>query len=115
MSRTGRGPTKLRGSILLHAGLRVDRDAMEDLSDVIAAVPEPRPKAHCGAVVGIARLVDCVPEESAPREQRGWITGPWCFVLDDVYAFAEPVPLKGALGFFDVPDEIVAGALRGAA
>jgi hypothetical protein len=28
--------------------------------------------------------------------------GPWCFVLADVRPLAEPIPLKGALGFFKV-------------
>lgn len=99
-------PTNFRGTFLIHAGLKYDRASAVDIADEILAVPEPRPPAACGAIVGTARLVDCVRVESL--EARSWALGPWCFMLDDVQPFAKPIPFKGMLGFFDVPNEIVA-------
>lgn len=95
--------TSYRGPIFIHAGLTVDRDAFEGLADVILAVPAPRPPAVCGALVGIATIVDCVQAHSVPAHMRDWVTGPWCLVLDDVVSLTTPRPLRGSLGLFPVP------------
>ena len=65
-------------------------------------------KADNGKIVGRARL-DRV--ERNPHAFDGWrVPGALGLILVDVERIAEPVPLKGALGFFDVPDELLAGA-----
>jgi hypothetical protein len=92
--------TAYRGPIYLHAGLQVDRGAEDGLADVILAVPEPRPPAYRGAVLGIAELVDCVPISEVPAGQQDWSVGPWCFILEGVRALERPVAAKGALGIF---------------
>jgi hypothetical protein len=54
-----------------------------------------------GGIVGRARIVDCIGASTDP-----WFMGRYGFVLADV----EPIPFipyKGALGLFDVPDEVV--------
>jgi hypothetical protein len=94
--------TGYRGLIFIHAGLRVDQSGLKDLSDAIKRIPEPRPPAHCGALVAIANLVDCVPSAEVPSQQREWALGPWCFVLDNVRPLATPVAHRGALGLFRV-------------
>ncbi len=103
--------SRYRGPVLIHAGLKVDKDSIEDLALEIAAVPEPRPIAYRGGIVGTATVVDCVRSDAVPVGQEGWANGPWCFVLDDVRPLEKPIPLKGALGFFDVPLEVL-DALR---
>jgi ASCH domain len=106
-----------RGLLLLHAGKRyqtgmdllIHRDSPE--VDVEGMRTSPR-----GAIVGVCRLIDCIgPGEDArlPVDQRIWSDPEqFKFLLADVRAFAEPIPYKGALSFFDIPDAIVAEELR---
>jgi hypothetical protein len=95
--------TNYRGPIYIHAGLKVQRHAVEDLREVIEAIPKAwRPPALCGAIIGTATIVDCARPEDVPEAQHEWVTGPWCFVLDDVNPLANPIAYKGALGFFEV-------------
>ncbi|MFZ1125997.1 MAG: ASCH domain-containing protein [Candidatus Baltobacteraceae bacterium] len=94
--------TSFRGRIFIHAGLTVDREAFEGLEDVIRAVPAPRPPAVCGALIGLATIVDCVEAHRVPPHLRDWVTGPWCLILDDVVSLEAPFPLRGRLGLFPV-------------
>lgn len=94
--------TAYRGPLFIHAGLRVDYDAVGDLTEVISRIPEPRPIAYCGALIATATLVDCISVDQASNDQLSWAGGPWCFVLDDVRPLARPIPHRGALGLFPV-------------
>lgn len=89
-----------RGPIFIHAGLTVDRDGLTDLEAVIREVPEPRPKAYLGALIGRAVLVDCVRPDDVAFDQTSWAMGPWCLVLEDVEPLSVPLPCKGMLGIF---------------
>lgn len=92
--------TDYRGPIFIHAGLRVDWAAVEDLRAEITAIPMPRPVAHCGGLVASAILADCVRPDEVRESQRDWAVGPWCFVLEEVVPLARPVSHPGALGLF---------------
>lgn len=80
----------------------MDWDSLEDLESEIEAVPEPRPVAYRGALIGTAELVACVSADEAPLDQASWASGPWCFVLQDVRPLAAPIPYRGNLGLFRV-------------
>lgn len=54
-----------------------------------------------GAIIGTAEIIDCVSESRSP-----WFMGNYGFVLKDVVALAEPIPCRGALGFWDAPEDI---------
>lgn len=58
---------------------------------------------HLGAIVGKARIVDCVEESDSQ-----WFVGPFGLVLEDVRPLAKPVPCKGALGLWIVPPDVIA-------
>ncbi len=112
-----RWPTKFRGEFLIHAAkamTKLEHSAALDFCEA-ALWPEPsyevdavlaKDRLVFGAIVGRARLVEvflpCPGAEKSPA-------GPWHmheqhgFLLEDVVAFATPIPWKGALGFFDVP------------
>ena len=83
-----------------------------------------------GAIVATCNLVDCRPTGSFrleeiektiycpadPRsEEYSWTErlmgnfelGRFGWVLDDIKPVPEPIPFKGAQGFFDVPDELL--------
>jgi len=94
--------SSFRGLIYIHAGLTVDKNSVEDLEAEILRVPDPRPKAYRGALVGTARVTGCVSPEQVPVEQISWACGPWCFLLDDVKPLEKPIAYKGQLGFFEV-------------
>jgi len=99
--------TKFRGDVLLHASARADADADEILSFIkqqFPAVPVP-PAMHLslGGIIGVARIVDCIQTSESFWAMEG------ChhFVLADV----RPLPLvkcTGALGFWEVPQGIMA-------
>lgn len=53
-----------------------------------------------GAIVGTARIVDCVTESASP-----WFVGPYGIVIADVRP-TPIVPCRGALGLWTVPPEV---------
>ena len=79
-----------------------------------------------GAVIAVAVVDRCVrstgissnhpgtaygydPEELAELgDQRRWLFGRYGYVLRDVRALAEPVPCRGALGFWTLPADVAA-------
>lgn len=85
-------PTRHRGHLLIHAGRRRPPDP-ED-----AALP-------LGCIVGWMDVIDCVPLAKLPRRlrRRPDAAGPWCWLLEDAHAFAEPVPAVGQCGLWRVP------------
>lgn len=89
-------PTKYRGDVLIHAGMRFDRDGLRFVEDQVGREidPEERPR---GGVLGIVEIVDCVTESESP-----WFFGEYGFVLRNP-RIIEPRKCKGALGFFE-PD-----------
>ena len=80
------------------------RDEYEDCRDFAAGlglIVPPMADLPRGGIVGRAKLMDCVSRHPSP-----WFFGPNGLVLADV----EPlpfIPLKGALGLFDVPEGVV--------
>lgn len=107
--------TSHRGDLLLHAGLSQEwlGSARNELG-AKGMVEPPRRDLVFGAIVGMARLVDCVTREAAMTRwpsQQVWICGPYCWVLEDVREFQRPVHWRGAQGLFEVPDRAVAEAL----
>jgi hypothetical protein len=112
--------TRLRGTVYLHASSWFrPREILQDI-DSIAHICKVtgQPffgmlidylKAGCGRIVGKVDIVDCVSQSSSP-----WFFGKFGFVLANPVAFERPIPFKGALGFFDVPDGIEGWETSGA-
>jgi hypothetical protein len=106
--------TTFRGRVLIHASLKEERDAVEDVVAEIAnqtgraesvIADEYLANRHLGAIVGAATITDCVRDMNSR-----WFFGPHGFVLADPKP-CKPVACRGKLGFFDVPEE-VAEAVR---
>jgi hypothetical protein len=94
-------PTRFRGRLLIHAGKKVDRDALEDMRAGIHPVTghphrfDLPDTFETGGIVGEAEIVGCVSASSSP-----WFVGFHGFVI----ASARPLPFRpcrGALGFFE--------------
>lgn len=100
--------TLYRGPLLLHAG-KSRAWLGEDDEELARATGFP---LVFGAIVGRVELVGCVQAfryrkmypEHADSEH---VNGPWCWILRDPVRFKEPIPWRGALGLFDVPDEVL--------
>ena len=108
-------PTRHRGDLVIHAGKSTDWLAPDDINDWRAA-GDP---LVFGAIIGWAKLVDCVQLEhlEAGRydEKYPWLRahehaeGPWCWVLGEVSRFDDPIPWKGSQGMWDVRMEDLVG------
>lgn len=55
-----------------------------------------------GCIVGTVEIVDCVRQHPS-----AFFVGEYGFVLRNPVTLPKPIPFKGALGFFDVPDALV--------
>ena len=95
-------PTKVRGRVLIHAGVRWDdgeEEGMRDIRHWCRQFDLPVPdRVDLGGIVGEAEIIDCVTDH--PSE---FFMGPYGFVLRN----AKPLPfrpLKGRLGFFEVEE-----------
>lgn len=109
-------PVSYRGHLLIHAGK--SREWLNvDPADGMDASGIPLREMTFGAIVGRCKLHDCVLATDiwAGKRYSGLINhihvnGPWCWVLRDVHRFERPIPYRGALGLFDVPDEVLSDA-----
>lgn len=103
--------TRFRGPVLIHAG---KREEIDDVESVIAQISQQTGVAReviakgyanhrwLGCIAGAARIVDCVTEMDSP-----WFHGRYGFIMADP-VWGNRVECKGALGFFDVPDDVLA-------
>ena len=106
-------PTTYRGPVLVHASKWWSlRDVAEDTETAVRmnrAADGPRGASVSfrdmrdsgGNIVGRVEIIDCVTESRSP-----WFFGEYGFVLANPVAFDTPIPCKGMLGFFSVPDNV---------
>ena len=107
--------TSLRGPLLIHAGkgtayLAPDELAQHVTGAAIAIVEE----IACYELELIKRNALRAPKEKALGTGRTWsqlarhkhAEGPVCWVLRNVIKLPEPIPMKGAQGLFNAPDEV---------
>lgn len=69
--------------------------------------------------MAVCRLVDVRPSSeleltisAVERIYGNYSPGRFGWILEDVRALPEPIPCKGAQGFFDVPDALLAADFR---
>lgn len=88
-----------RGRFWIHAGKQVDKVAMDQMRSVLHKSWTKLPDFKTGGIVGQAEIVDCVQESNSK-----WFE-PGCNGFVIIKAHPVPfIPLKGQLGFFNVPD-----------
>lgn len=116
-------PTNFRGTVWLHASKhwKIDEisDDWDDIKSMAAsdglAMPFPNNgdtiqfasnmREAGGCIVGSVEIIDCVQAHPS-----AFFVGKFGFVLKNPVPLSTPVPLKGALGFFDVPDGLIGDA-----
>lgn len=112
-------PTAIRGEVAIHASKTFPRDAIEIARDdpfktvLIEAGIRKLADLPLGAIVAVGDLVDCVPTanlvvdlDDDEFEFGNYAAGRYGFVFRGIRMLAHPVPAKGALGFWIVPEEI---------
>ncbi len=107
--------TAYRGTLLIHAGKSREWLCDSDERDAVTAGDT----LAFGAIVGICKLAACLTiediesgrydEEFPQLVGRAHCSGPWCWVLTEVTRLEIPIPWKGALGLFEIPDGVVEG------
>jgi hypothetical protein len=115
--------THYRGPLLIHAGK--SRDWIEEAPGRCLDLEYGLRIADMafGAIIGVCELVASLSVPSLrsamragrfPELIRQWgrhIEGPDCLVLRDPRRFRTPIPYRGKLGLFDVPDDVVRAAI----
>ena len=93
--------TSYRGPLLIHAGR--SREWFLSLGLVFPDGSEVPSASSCvyGAIIGQARLVACVRKADPRVASDPWAEGPWCWILDDVQAFADPLFVAGQRMLWD--------------
>jgi hypothetical protein len=110
-----------RGPLLIHAGM--SRKWVEPADE--------RYKMTFGAILGVCDIVACltyvditdrfglVGKRAMANQNQRWpwlethphVVGPWCFVLDNIRRFREPIPYKGQQGLFNIPEDVINQAM----
>ena len=93
--------TRVRGRIAVHSSRRPDQHWRALVAMLVGAERESCEQSPLGCIIGTVELVACVDESDDPA-----FGGDVGFVLADPQPLAEPIPCKGRLGFWAVPDEI---------
>lgn len=98
--------TQYRGPVLIHAakGMTPKEYAeASDWADFCGVSVPPINELQRGGIIGAADIVDCVDDA-----ESNWFFGPYGFKLANPRPLPF-VPYRGALGFFNVPMELVEG------
>ena len=112
-------PTKVRGTIAIHAGKRLNwfsRASWPNVPHTGRLKESDVPEMAFGAIVGVANVVAClkaddirsgnIPREHVDLVRHSHVWGPWCFVLRDARRLLTPIPCPGAQTFWNVPPDI---------
>jgi hypothetical protein len=101
--------TNLRGIIAVHSSAKMAKADMEDACDLMEGfIPKfsrfkfQQDEFPAGSILGIVEIVDCVRSSDSP-----WFVGDYGFVLKNSVQFDEPIPCRGALGFWEIPEDIL--------
>ena len=90
--------------IAIHAGMRLDEEALQDLVDDGFEPPPPGRIEH-GCIVAVARLARVITDADPEARDSNWFVGPYGFVLEDVVAI-DPVPTRGQQKFWNLPSDV---------
>ena len=100
--------THFRGRVAIHAAAGMTRGEYDRACEYIRGanrrirIPTYE-ELERGAIIGTVEIVDCVRGSDSP-----WFMGEYGFVLARPERLQEPIPCKGALSFWNVPQNIEA-------
>lgn len=91
-------PTKGRGRIYVHAGKKLDKEAIDFIKHQYPDIPLPE-TFDLGGIVGTVVVTGCITESS-----NRWFYGDYGFTLATPKTLPFR-PYRGQLGFFEVAEE----------
>lgn len=91
--------TTYRGPLLIHAGLTMHPGALDTLARW-HGIELDRSVLRFGVILGAVDLVDCRTKKTSRWHERGYVG--WYF--EHPRRLRTPIPYKGRLRLFDVPD-----------
>lgn len=98
--------TDYRGPLLIHAAAK--KPPKDDVawleSNGLTKCPEV---FELGAIVGMVTLMNVVKYDKKRHADNEYAEGPFLWMLEYPIPFQTPIPFKGQLGFFNVPDELL--------
>ncbi|MGI5359984.1 hypothetical protein ACQI4E_32450 [Streptomyces sp. CA-252508] len=104
-------PWPWRGWVLIHAGKAKPDPAL--LRDPLVATAIRGRELHRGAVIGVARLTDCHPDQGPEHCTSPWAQrGAHHLVLDDIRELPLPMPATGVLPAWRPTPDLVAQVLQ---
>jgi hypothetical protein len=99
-------PTRFRGHIAIHTSAKFDMREYEAAMDTIFYNGLPnfdlKPADYpCGSILGTVEIYGCVTASESP-----WFCGEYGFLLRDPRPLAVPIPIKGSLGLWELPEDV---------
>lgn len=102
--------TRYTGLVAIHSSAKMARADMEDAYDLmltfVSGFSDNKFRADefpTGSILGTVEIDSCVTRSESP-----WFMGEYGFVLHNPIAFPAPIKCKGALGFWTVPESLMA-------
>ncbi len=96
--------TRYTGPLLIHASKQLDMEGWRWVAKNFPTIEIPSILV-LGEIIGQVELDACLPVDCT--RQSPWAFGPYCWYMSHPIEFKKPVPYKGQLGIFDVPDSIL--------
>lgn len=108
--------TSVRGRIAVTASAKLNKHELHDACDfmrgwmprfserIFSAEAQGYP---VGCILGTVEIVGCVKHSESP-----WFVGDYGFLLRKPMVLKSPIPVKGALGFWDLPADLAAEVNR---
>lgn len=99
---------KYRGDLLIHAAKKFDHEGWKWIRKHFPGLLEEDGQYFLerGKIIGKVTMDGIVIHSSSP-----WFSGPYGHVYKNPIEFKEPIPYRGRLHLFDVPDELVKHAI----
>lgn len=108
-------PWRFRGRLLIHAGKSrkfmksMTPQQHQDWSRNWRGLAQN--KFQPGMIIGCIEIYGCIafggPAMTDDLWRDPWACGPYCLLLRAPEPLPKPIPYRGALGLFDVPDELL--------
>jgi hypothetical protein len=109
-NRDWHAPRNLIGQrIAIHASKKLDPEEFDSAMSMARGIGcfgnaddwNPQLYPH-GCIIGEATLAAVVKESTSP-----WFVGEFGFVLTNPKSYLRPIPIRGQLGFWQVPDGLI--------
>lgn len=90
------------GPLLIHASKSWSKLGYHFVTDKMDEYIPSKDQHVFGAIIGMVDMVGCVDESESK-----WFFGDWGFEFENAIEFKKPIPWRGQLWIFDVPDSVL--------